>query len=113
MQFTSNAATLLVLRVHQLRRELPESDGAPLDLRFQFVARLLKLSRARLRFAKELLAFRFLSLPFRQVTKVIDDTDNLAILWISYWVDMDRDRNATTIRSPYDDLVFMHGGSSA
>ncbi len=113
MQFASNATTLLILRVYQLGREVPKSDGAPLDLRFQFVARLLQLSRTRLRLVKQMLTFRFLTLPFRQIVEEIDDADNLAILWISDWIDTDRDRNAAPIRSPYNDLLFMHGGPSA
>jgi len=61
-------------------REVPDSDGALLDFRFQFFARLLKLRRARLRLVKQMLTFRFLTLPFRQIVEEIDDADNLPIL---------------------------------
>ena len=101
------------MRVHQPGGQVPDSDRALLDFRFQFFARLLKVRRARLRLLKQMLTFRFLTLPFRQIVEEIDDADNLAILWISDWVDMDRDWNAATIRSPYNDLLLMHGGSSA
>src|SRR6266853_2293597 len=108
MQFAGNATTLQVLRAHQPRGEVPDSDCALLDFRFQFFARLLKLRRARLRLVQQMLTFRFLTLPFRQIVEELDDADNLSMLWICDWFDVDLDMNAATIRSPYNDLLFMH-----
>src|SRR6266403_1698205 len=98
MQFPSNAATFLVLHVYQVRGKVTQGDGALVDFGFQLFACFLKLRRARL---------GFLPLPFRQVVKVINDANNLAIVWISDWIDVDRDMNAATIRSPDNDFFFM------
>src|SRR5712671_1983704 len=113
MQFSSNAATFLVLHVHQVRGKVTQGDCALVDFGFQFFACFLKLHSARLGFVKKTFAFAFLSLPFRQVMEEIDDADNSAIRWISDRVNVYRDINTASIWSPDDDFFFMHGGPGA
>src|SRR6267154_6769078 len=113
MQFPSNAATFLVLHVHQVSGKVTQGDCALVDFGFQFFACFLKLRSARLGLVKKTFAFGFLPLAFRQVIKVIHDADNLAILWISDRIDVDRDMYPTPIWSPDNDFFFMHGGPSA
>src|SRR5258708_1106836 len=113
MQFPSNAATFLVLHVHQVRGKMTQGDCALVDFGFQFFACFLKLRSAHLGFVKKTFAFAFLSLAFRQVIKVIHDPDNLPILWVSYWIGVGRGKNATSIWASDYGFFLMHGGSGA